>query len=204
MKYTKIITGVVGAAVLVGAAYYLYSSGTISFSGGSGAASAPSPTETPAFDLGAPPPGGAPAPLVAEPRTPPAGYLEYRSDAYHFSLFYPNNLTVKTYDEGGGASTITFQNIKTAEGFQLYITPYGGTQISEQQFKRDEPSGVRTGVQNVTVGGVPAVSFYSTNPALGDTAEVWFIRGGYLYEATSLKPLASWFSNIMQTWQFTQ
>jgi len=37
---------------------------------------------------------------------------------------------------------------------------------------------------------------------LGDTAEIWFVSGGYLYEVTTLKPLAGWLSQIMGTWQF--
>ncbi len=132
----------------------------------------------------------------------PAGWQVFTSEQYHFFVYYPGNLKVKSYDEGGGAATIAFQDVKSAEGFQIFVVPYTQAQISEERFKQDEPSGVRHNAQAASVGGVPAVSFYSTNLALGETAEVWFIRGGYLYEVTTLKPLGSWLSGIMQTWRF--
>ena len=136
------------------------------------------------------------------PRTAPEGMLEYRNPTYHVSLFYPANLTVKTYDEGKGASTITFQNVATAQGFQMFIVPYAAAQISKARFMQDEPSGVMQSPLNVAIGGAPATSFYSTNALLGDTAEIWFIYGGYLYEVTAPKSEAAWFSGIMNTWQF--
>ena len=52
------------------------------------------------------------------------------------------------------------------------------------------------------IDGASAASFYSTDVRLGDTYEVWFIHGGYLYEVTTLKPLDAWLQNIMQTWVF--
>lgn len=42
----------------------------------------------------------------------------------------------------------------------------------------------------------------SKDAVLGDTREVWFIRNGYLYEVTTLKPLEGWLQDIVQTWKF--
>src|SRR3989344_521661 len=53
-------------------------------------------------------------------RVVPQGMREYLNTAYHFSLFYPQELSVKEHREGGGALTITFQNIEKAEGFQIF------------------------------------------------------------------------------------
>lgn len=135
-------------------------------------------------------------------RIAPAGSKLYASSKYGFSLLYPNSLAVHEYDEGGGAMTITLQNPQDAKGFQIFVVPYSGSQVSEARFKEDEPSGVREGVKTVSIDGASGASFYSTNLALGDTAEVWFIHGGYLYEVTTLKPLSSWLSDILATWQF--
>ena len=136
------------------------------------------------------------------PRAPPTGYKEYRDTTYHFSLFYPSELSLKTYDEGGGAATVDFQNVQAGEGFQIFIVPYSGTTVSAQRFKQDEPSGVRNNPTFGLIDGASAASFYSTDPRLGDTYEVWFIHGSYLYEVTTLKPLDAWLQNIMQTWVF--
>ncbi|MBI3627358.1 MAG: hypothetical protein HY220_01225 [Candidatus Sungbacteria bacterium] len=135
-------------------------------------------------------------------RQAPAGYTEYYNTRYRFSLFYPDDLQANEHDEGGGASTITFQNPDTAHGFQIFIAPYAKAQVSEERFKQDEPSGVRKGLQNVAIDGATGASFYSKDPALGETAELWFVHGGYLFEVTTLKPLGSWLGGIMQSWKF--
>ena len=135
-------------------------------------------------------------------RQPPGGFLEYYNSKYRFSLFYPNDLSVSELDEGGGASTITFQNTHTVQGFQIFVAPYGASQVNEEQFKKDAPSGVRKGLQNVVIDGATGASFYSTSPALGDTAEVWFVHGGFLFEVTTLKSLTFWLSGIVESWKF--
>jgi hypothetical protein len=138
----------------------------------------------------------------AVPREVPAGFAEYRTAQYRFTLLYPSDLVVEEYSEDDGASTVTFQNIGTGHGFQIFIAPYGLAQITDEQFRKDEPSGVRTDTKDAVIDKAKGASFYSTNAALGDTAEVWFIHGGYLYEVTTLKPLAPWLNEIMQSWKF--
>jgi hypothetical protein len=45
-------------------------------------------------------------------RVTPAGLREYQSVDYHFSLLYPEELSIAEYSEGGGATTVTFQNVQ--------------------------------------------------------------------------------------------
>ena len=66
----------------------------------------------------------------------------------------------------------------------------------------DEPSGVMNDPQNITIDGAPATEFFSTNPAMGASREIWFLHGGFLYEITTPQPLDSWLLQIMETWQF--
>lgn len=135
-------------------------------------------------------------------RVPPKGWLEYRNSRYRISLFYPEDLSVSEVDEGKAAMTITFQNAKDVKGFQMFVLPYSGVQVSEERFKQDVPSGVRTDLADIEVDGATGAAFYSNDVALGETYEVWFIRRGYLYEVTTLKPLDTWLSDIMQSWKF--
>lgn len=135
-------------------------------------------------------------------RVVPEDMHEYRSTAYNFSLFYPKELTVDERDEGSGASTITFQSVEKAEGFQIFIVPYSEAQVSEERFKQDIPSGIRESLSNITVDGATAAAFYSTNAALGATREVWFVHNGFLYEVTTLKPLDVWLGAIIKSWKF--
>lgn len=135
-------------------------------------------------------------------RTVPTGTEEYRNTHYGFSLRYPKDLKISLFDEGGGASTITFQNIAEVKGFQIFIVPYQGEQVSMERFREDDPSGVMNHPTNILVGGATATMFFSTNAALGDTIEVWVIKNGYLFEITAPKPLAIWLATAMQTWEF--
>jgi len=135
-------------------------------------------------------------------RVPPSGDSEYYDVNYRFSLFYPRSLQTTVYNEGGGAQTVTFQSDQSAEGFQVYVVPYSEQNVSADQFHKDEPSGVMQSPLNITIDGVSATSFYSTDATLGDTAEIWFIHNGYLFEVTTVKSLAPWLSQIMRSWEF--
>ncbi len=126
----------------------------------------------------------------------------YKNSTHHFSLLYPKNLSVREYDEGGGSLTVTFTDTATGESFQIYVTPYSQKQITKDQFLTDEPSGVYEKPTDVLVDGTRATMFYSKNAIMGDVREVWFIRGGYLYEVTTYKELDEWLGHIMQTWKF--
>jgi hypothetical protein len=135
-------------------------------------------------------------------RTPPSGAKDYRNERYRFELFYPPNLSVNEFDEGKGAMTITFQNPVDAQGFQIFIMPYGERQVSTARFKQDVPSGVAKEVMNIQIDGAQGTAFKSKDSFLGDTREVWFIHNGYLFELTTPLSLDSWLSSIMTTWKF--
>ena len=132
----------------------------------------------------------------------PKGWQEYKSELHGFSLLYKDDLVVKTFDEGGGASTITFENASSSVGFQIFVVPYGETQISQERFLKDSPLGVRENLKDLNLDSVVAQSFYSKSMKLGDTWEVWFIRNGLLYEISTLKPLENWLADIIKTWLF--
>jgi len=132
----------------------------------------------------------------------PEGWSEYVNESFGFSLFYPEELSAQEYDEGGGAGTLIFQNIESVQGLQIFIVPYDGETITDERFLRDVPSGERENVQRTTIGGIEAVVFDSRNALLGETKEVWFIHGGYLYEITTLRNTGEWLSDILNTWEF--
>ncbi len=135
-------------------------------------------------------------------RIVPDGSLLYHTPAYHFSLLYPDNLTVHSFGEGGGASTITFENTATGYGFQIFVLPYTEATISDERFIKDNPIGVREDLQEGLIDGVTAAFFLSKNAGMGPSREVWFINKGYLYEATAPAVIDPWFLSIMTTWKF--
>ncbi|MBI4114540.1 MAG: hypothetical protein HY445_01710 [Candidatus Niyogibacteria bacterium] len=140
----------------------------------------------------------------AEPilRNAPAGWLIYKNASYGFSLFYPEGLDVKEFDEGGGAGTITFEDAENALGFQIFIVPYAEAQVTEERFLKDNPSGVKENFEDITVDGAVGATFVSRQPFLGETREVWFIHDGYLFEVTILKPTESFLADVLSSWKF--
>ena len=90
------------------------------------------------------------APTLKPHRQAPTGSVEYYNEQYRFSLFYPVALTVKEYSEGGGATTVTFQDTVNGQGFQIFIVPYSESQVSDERFKKDVPSGVRENIKDIT------------------------------------------------------
>ena len=91
----------------------------------------------------------------------------YQNKVYNFSLRLPEGMTVKEYQEGGGASTISFENRESVEGFQIFVFPYNADKISEERFRQDVPSGVRENQRGVTIHDAEGVIFHSNDALLG-------------------------------------
>jgi len=81
-------------------------------------------------------------------------------------------LQATEYKEQGGGVTVSFQDTKTDQGFEVYVTPYADKQITPQRFKLDEPSGVIQSPTDVVIDGARATMFFGNNTIMGDTREV--------------------------------
>lgn len=130
------------------------------------------------------------------------GWRSYESASFHVALRYPPDLTVQEFPESAGATSVIFRHKESGKGFQIYMTPYEDGAITKERFELDVPSGVMHDVTDVFVDGLRARSFYSTNPAMGGTYEVWVINDGFLYEVVTHDVFAPWLDSILQTWQF--
>jgi hypothetical protein len=135
-------------------------------------------------------------------RQVPHGNKEYKNNDYHFSVFYPADLPADESHERGYAMTVAFQAKAGEEGFQIYVAPINGTQITEERFLLDEPSGVRKDPVNMSVDGAQAVAFHGFDAKMGQTYEVWFIHNHFLYEISTYKELEGSLNEIMATWRF--
>ncbi len=192
----------IAAAILVGGGAFAFSLSRPSDTPQVAAVGQATSTTTP-IAVAAAPSGTHLTPDRIESQSPPRpGDIEYRNEKYHFSFYHSPQSTTDEHDEGGGAMTITLENLVKVRGFQVFIVPYSESAISEARFKQDVPSGVRENVENTSLDGVRAVTFTSRDAVLGDTREIWVIRGGYLYEITTLAGTANWFDPIISTWKF--
>jgi hypothetical protein len=86
--------------------------------------------------------------------------------------------------------------------FQIYVAPIIGTKITEERFMMDGPSGVRNDQTETSVDGALALAFHGFDAVMGQTYEVWFIKGDFLYEVSTYKELEPGLNEIMSTWRF--
>jgi hypothetical protein len=129
------------------------------------------------------------------------GVKEYRSNDYHFSLKYPGDITPRESHDRGYGMTVAFQNSAGEQGFEIYVTPINGTKITDERFLMDEPSGVRKDQTETSVDGAQALAFHGFDAAMGQTYEVWFIHGPFLYEVSTYKELEPGLIEILSTWR---
>lgn len=141
-----------------------------------------------------------PVPLSTLPSTP--GYRTYANEQYGFAFSYPEELSATSYAERNGGTTLVFQNQQSVLGFQIYIIPYAEDSVSDEQFRKDIPSGVRENVRNITLDGAIAALFTSRDTFLGKTTEVWVLNDGYLIEITTAAALEPALLDVLATWSF--
>ena len=122
---------------------------------------------------------------VSPAPTIPKGYKEYRNEEYHFSLHYPGDIPVKEYKEDGAAMTITFQPENGEPGFQVFVQHYSGTQVTQERFLLDEPSGVMKDPIDFTFAGGLKISSGAKGVAgPAQNNELTWVIGGFLYRGT--------------------
>jgi len=138
-------------------------------------------------------------------RSIPDGAALYENKHFDFSLLYPEELQVKEFDEKNGSWTIVFEDSAMQKGFQIFILPYEEEEITMERIQIDVQGGGIKEPKEALVGeneDIRALIFWSEGSILGETREVWFIHGGFLYEVTAPAELDVWLAEIMKTWRF--
>jgi len=139
-------------------------------------------------------------------------YLKYANYKYKFSLEYPKELKTESFLEKDGSEIILFKSDDLVNspkvGFQIFIIPFTGDGIlTKERILRDLPNVFIEDFKPILLGTLTnkqqeAFLFWSRDPVLGKTREVWFTRGEYLYEITTYEHLDSWLAKILSTWRF--
>lgn len=125
----------------------------------------------------------------------------YTHPTSKFSVDFPADMNVETYDEGGESETVLF---KGQEGsFQVFVSPYDGDDsLTVEDIKRLQPFTQVMEPQIIQIQGVPAVLFFSVVPEIGKTREVWLSHGTWLFSVTAHADRDAWLAHIMTTWRF--
>lgn len=135
----------------------------------------------------------------------------YENTSYGFSFGYPDSLKAGSFtDPNTGATTITAQDATAHVGFQITVTPWGGSDaITAAQVQSDLPDIALRAPQQVVVGGVSALSFLASDPNFGDSRQVWFVypkqgRGAqrYLYQISTYSSQDALLQKILATWKW--
>lgn len=142
------------------------------------------------------------APL-AQPTPDSSGNATYADATYGFSLTYPSAYKIAKVPAENGDSFL-IQNDQ-ATGMQLMVSPYDeGDTLTADRIKKDLPDMPMGNVHTVTLPGanIQAVAFNSSGGGFGDSIEVWFAHGGYLYQASTYAAQASFLEQVMGTFHF--
>ncbi len=136
----------------------------------------------------------------------------YFHPKYKFSFQYPGELNVSAFQEGEYGETVLVQKPDERAGFQIFIAPFDEAgPMTKERILQDLPDMVVEEPQQVIIGQDPstgsgqaitALIFFSHEPSLGKTREVWFIHGGYLYQLSTYAGLDGFIGRILETWKF--
>lgn len=138
------------------------------------------------------------------------GWLRYVDPSHPFSFEFPATLAPTTHmDETGGAMLVfeSIANVGSTESFQIFITPFDEELpvITPERIYKDIPTMVITDPQEVILGDDPtkrALIFFSDDPLLGKTREVWIVHNMMLYQITARAETDALLADIMKTWEF--
>lgn len=131
----------------------------------------------------------------------PSGSRTYSNNEYKFSLVYPEDMHVTERLEAADGHTITFKNDSGEKAFQIFITPYVDSQISQSRIALDTRSATKP-EEIVLAGGLHALLFSSSDPTGESLREIWFLHDKHLYEVTTYEDLDAWLSQVLTTWKF--
>lgn len=140
---------------------------------------------------------------------------------YGFTFDYPSELKIKAFLENNGGETLIFKNPtgKERRGFQIFIVPFeeasstpnnaktlkNETILTPERIRQDLPSAIIEKPMEVLIGkdkNKQALIFFSEDPSIGKTREIWFIHKGNLFEISTYADLDAWIGPITETFKF--
>ncbi|MCF7918065.1 hypothetical protein K9L27_03665 [Candidatus Gracilibacteria bacterium] len=120
-----------------------------------------------------------------------------------FSFRYPTDFDIDIFPDGKRGKAVLFQNKRTGEGFQVYLTPFEEQIIlTPDRIRQDIPDVVLDHFQEIRISGVLTLFFASQDEVFGDTYEVWFVHQGTLFQITAPSTSVNLLKQILVTFTF--
>lgn len=135
---------------------------------------------------------------------------EVYADPLGFSFIHATDLTVTAFDEGAGEMVLVHDatNAGSKREFQIYAAPFDEAgPLTAARIHKDLPDMEITDAQPVLIGSnkdIDALIFFSNNPSIGKTREVWFVHGGYMYQVTGYADADAIVGPLLDTWSFAE
>lgn len=140
---------------------------------------------------------------IDQPPVNAEGLPTYRDDAYGFTLSYPQGYTIGKFSQGEG-DTFVIQNTEGV-GMQLVVTPFDeNITLTAERIKQDLPDLPMRDIAQTKLPSedISAVVFKSSGGGFGDSIELWFVYGGYLYQASTYLSQLTLLENVIGTLRF--
>lgn len=126
----------------------------------------------------------------------------YTSSSGNFSFPLISNFTISRIAEEERGETLLFKGNSEKESFQIFISPFdSGEEITVQKIKNDIPGIDLREPQAISIDGVVAVAFLSSEGNL-ETREIWFARGGKLYQISTYTDFDVEMAQILEGWKW--
>lgn len=125
----------------------------------------------------------------------------YQNSIYGFSITLSGEMLATEFEESGG-DTILIKD--STYQMQIRITPFDeDIVLTKERIKKDIPDIKMENPEAVSIDGTEGVTFTSDTDGTR-YKEVWFVRGGYLYQTLSLASGDEVTNKIISGWKWSQ
>jgi len=127
----------------------------------------------------------------------------FTSSDERFFFGLSEGMTVSEVPDPGGLLVVVQDG--NNEGVQIFSTSFDEPEsvFTEERVRRDIPDLKMDSLRKVDVDGISALAFYSDNPAFNnDSYEVWFVKGGDLYQVSSARVQKEMVDTLISSWKF--
>jgi len=123
-----------------------------------------------------------------------------------FSFSYPEylNNSALLVGENADEQIILFNSTEPVVGFQIRISPFDeDIALTPERIGRDLPDLDLREPELISVAGVQAVVFLSNEGTL-ETRQIWFVRGGRLYQISTYIEFDERMVKILESWRWQE
>lgn len=134
----------------------------------------------------------------------------YTNQKYGFSFEYPEEMNITEFEEAEGDMVLAQISKKEPmpndnAWFQIFISPFDEEgPMTAERIGRDLPEMMVEEPQNVITGkdNISALIFFSQEPGMNKTREVWFVHNKYLYQVSTYAELDEMIGKVTGSWSF--